>query len=311
MQIGCYLAAFIAVPIWSSLSDRKGRHILVLAISTGFILHTIALLAISLNPTTPLWVLFLGYIMQGLFGKGHYGLVFMSVIADLIPQGRRTFLMIVGTFFIHLSETASELTTGYWIKTSGFTPLILCCLVSHMIILFYGIIILSKCVPVAEHPPDEAGSSFLRTLKRYIVGPYRTYLSNRQGYTRISLLLVLIYVFLESMAMSGMEFLSTVYVVGPPLCWESVTIGIYHGIRLGLTAIVPLLLGVFTTKILAPTWLVFWALFGGLICSVTLALARRTMVMFIAVIFLSPHSLVRTISMAIIADLTHSYEHGK
>ena len=311
MQIGSSLAACIFVPVWGALSDNLGRHVIVFGSAVGSIIRVTSMLILSVKSSAPKWILILGDTLHSCFGKSSSGLIMAcaAIVADELPQGKRTFMMIFVDFLLMVSETAGQLGTGYWIKKSGFTPILIACLAGQFLMLLYSVIIMPR---ISKRSSNEAYKDvpFCSKIQLYFVTPYKAYFKSRQGFTRTCLLLLVLIVLLRYIGEYGIHFLLTIYALGPPLCWDSVILGIFNSVKVGLSGAVPMLIGLFMIKREPSSWLILLGLLGGVGSSIVYGFAVVDAMMFIAAAILSPGILVSAVSRSFLADLTLETEHG-
>ena len=140
------------LPFWWAMSDPYGRHVSLIASCIGAIMIKLVYTSILLAPNLPLWILIIGDSIHGVFAKSINGIILVasSTISDIMQHGNRTFLMIIMDLILTLAITTSQIVGGYWIKSSGFIPILVTSISLAFLLLLYSIIIMPR---ILSPPP--------------------------------------------------------------------------------------------------------------------------------------------------------------
>lgn len=310
MQMASCFTSIFFIPFWGSVSDKYGRHVPFMASFTGAICIHLSYLSVSaLN--MPLWVLIVGDFLHGVFGKSGSVLIMAasSFISDFMPLGNRTFIMITMDLILLAAKTAGHIGGGYWIRSSGFNPLLLASLSLQLGLIFYSVIVITR---VSKTPALQRNIStpMYKSILGYFVKTYKIYMQRRPQYARVFLIFLILVIFLQDFAKHGIDGVNNIYYRGPPLCWNSVMLGVFGGIKTAVHGLIPFIVGVIFIKAGPSLWLIMASLASAVISSIIYGFAQSTTVMFIGLATGSITILITAVSRSVISDLVKPTEQG-
>ena len=310
MRIGSCFTSVFFIPFWGAVSDKYGRHVSFMAAFTGAFCVHLSYLSVSVLDM-PVWVLIVGDSLHGVFGKSLTALIMSaaSFISDFMPHGNRTFVMITMDLILLVAATCGNIGGGYWIRSSGFNPLLITSLSLQLVMIFYSAIVLSR---VSKTPTLQRNifTPIYKSILGYFVKTYKTYMQKRPHYARACLILLILVLFLQHFAMYGIEGIQNVYYLGPPLCWNSVMLGLFGGIKIGVNGLITFVVGGLFIKAGPSLWLIMASLASAVISSIIYGFAQSTTVMFIGLVTGSITILITAVSRSVISDLVKPTEQG-
>ena len=313
-RMGQCATSFFFVPVWGAFSDKHGRYLTIMISSAGAIVYITTLLLVALIDAVPLWIIIVGDCIHGILGSSSHTLFVAcsSIAADVFTEGDRTLMMISIDLIYLLAFTTGQIGGGYWIRASGFVPVIICMLCMHTSVIIYTFLFRSKFskASAGNHINWNATQN---GIKSYFTNSFKSLIRSRPGFKRTYLVIIVLLVGLMHFSIYGVNSLFNIYAMGPPLCWSSVLLGIYNGMNWAANALVPLFLGLLFVKcsIRATAWLLFIGLLSDLTHVIIFGFATTDTMMFIGLCVGSCGLVVTSASRAIIADLVDPEEQGE
>ena len=313
-RIGRCATSFFFVPVWGAFSDKHGRHLAIMISSAGAIVYFIMVLLVALIDAVPLWIIIVGDCIHGILGSSSTTLMVAcsSVAADVFMEGDRTLMMISIDLVYLLAYTIGQIGGGYWIKASGFVPVIICMLSMHTFVIIYTFLLRFTFLKISASSHSDRTAT-QQGIISYFTNSYKTFIRSRPGFKRTYLVIIVLLVCFTHFSIYGVDALFNIYVIGPPLCWSSALLGIYNGIGGIANALVPLLLGLLFLKfsIRATAWLLLIGLLSDLGQVIIFGFATTDTMMFVSLVVGSCALGVTACSRAIIADLVDPEEQGE
>ena len=312
MSVGSCVAGIISMPFWMGWSDSIGRQVGLIAAVLGNFIKATSLLSVVVFPTAPLWILIVGDTVLGMLGKGN-AMVFAAAashIADVTPPGKRTLLMLALEFTFLCSAALGNVGTGYWIKASGFVPVLLACMSMHAIAVIYTVLIFER---YAKQKHDVTSASCMSSALRYITSTWTTFTRRRPNrpYVRRLLLILESMLFIYYCGFLGTYSVINLYTLGYPLCWGSTLIGINNGVLVASSGVFPLLFGLMFFKHGPTPWLVLIGLLCGMCGCLVMGFSTVTWMMLVGVTLFAVRALVSGTGRSIVADIVDEHEVGK
>ena len=185
----------------------------------------------------------IGHLLEGLCGS-HLTLsgTAYAYLADITPEASRTLRFALLNAILLFSCMAGNVIVGILINYYGFTNtycfIVVLCLLSFL----YTMIFLQETVANLD------GRFSIREIARTTLSTFKIYSMKRDNVEngRTQLLVLLFLMFLQALLLLGMIDLQTVYLVGPPMKFNSVKLGIFLAVSALANAIGPVLaIGVF------------------------------------------------------------------
>ena len=313
-RMGRCATSFFFVPVWGAFSDKHGRHMAIMISSAGAIVYFTTLLLVALINAVPLWIIIVGDCLHGILGSSSKTLIVAcaSVAADVFMEGDRTLMMISIDLVYLLAYTTGQIGGGYWIRASGFVPVIICMLSLHTSVIIYTFLLRFKFLKASARYHTDRNATQLGIIS-YFTKSYKSLIRSRPGFNRTYLLIIVLLVCFMHFSLYGVMALFNIYTIGPPLCWSSVLLGIYNGMNGAANALVPLLLGLLFLKlsIRATAWLLLIGLLSDLAHVTIFGFATTDTMMFVSLVVGSSALVVTSGSRAIIADLVDPEEQGE
>ncbi|XP_051973593.1 solute carrier family 46 member 3-like isoform X1 [Xyrauchen texanus] len=256
-------------------SDQRGRKITIIMPLIGSLIYTLSLLAVSFFELN-LYLLIAASFVSALFG----GIGTMlggcfSYVADLCEDGKqKTLRMATVDMVIGLLAGVASISTGYFLRASGFNWPFFTSAIFQVVNLLYAIFILEE-TKVIDRSETVA---CCRTLQKLVSGIYYLFF----GGNRRSWILVLMIVIFTSISFANTGGLSmmTLYELNEPLCWSEVLVG--YGSAASLTVFITSFVGVYVfSRCLPDITIAFIGMLSVFIGMVMIAFAKTTVMMFL------------------------------
>ena len=313
-RLGKCISSFIFLPFWGAQTDKYGRHIAVIVGSVSALMYCVPLLLVALSDAVPLWILIIGDTLHGAFGSGLnlLSIACASFTADVFPQGDRVLMMVCVDMVTLLLFTVGQVGGGYWMQASGFVPIVICMIGLQLIVLLYGILLFKKLTAFYDHRITNKQENISSALQYFII-TFKSFSKRRLGYARSYLLLTIAMVMCVHFPYFGVTSVFNIYAIGPPLCWNSVVLGIYNGVNSIGSALFPIILALIFVKlqIKNTAWLVMLAALSQFLYLIISGCFSQTWIMFVALILGFLTILISSGAKTIIADLVDADEQGK
>nr|XP_061801222.1 lysosomal proton-coupled steroid conjugate and bile acid symporter SLC46A3 [Nerophis lumbriciformis] len=283
-------------------SDRAGRKVAIVLPLVGTLLYTLSLLLVSYLQLN-IYLLVGASLLFSLFGGlGTFLGGCFAYVADLSGgSGRKMTLRIAGLdMMIGLLSGVAALSTGYFLRATGFNGPFLTSAACQVLVLLYAIFFLEETVTrPADAEPDRCLA--VRKMFSAIYGMFA-----HAGAERRMLLALLLLIFTSlSFTYVGSFSLLTLYELNEPLCWTEILIG--YGAALSSSIFLFSFLGVAAlTYCGAPQLLtVLVGILSLATGMIIVAFSKTTLMMFLARVpmFLSimPFAVLRSMMSKIIS----------
>ncbi|XP_056295962.1 solute carrier family 46 member 3 [Pseudoliparis swirei] len=260
-------------------SDRGGRKVTIIMPLIGTLIYTLTLLSVSYFELN-IYLLIVGSFFCSLFGGlGTFlGGVF-AYIADLCEDGRQKTLRMAGVdMMIGLLSGVAALSTGYFLRATGFNWPFLTSALSQCLNLLFAIFILEETVTNTDVVISD-GSPQRSAVKQMIYGIYDMFArASRKSRTLLVLLMVIFTSF--SFAYVGGGSLMTLYELNKPLCWSEILIG--YGTAMSTTVFLVsfVVVSAFTYCGVPQLFIILTGILSVISGMVLLSFAKTTFLMF-------------------------------
>ena len=231
--------------VTGNLVDRLGRKF-ALYLSFGSRLIYACILTIVIGLDLPLYVLYVGSVIDGLSGSIATAMMaFSTYIADVTLSGKeRGFRMTVLECIMGLTAGIGSFVTGILIKKTNFFIPMLVCLTLVVLALVYIKFFLAETFEPSKHCKE--GKEQQGMLKK----TFHFYLHETPDKRRSRLLLGLTGFFFTVPSVSAAGSIFMLYVLNLPFCWTSEHIGIFGAIQI----ITSWLISVTLVKLFQQKW---------------------------------------------------------
>nr|XP_023661138.1 solute carrier family 46 member 3-like [Paramormyrops kingsleyae]XP_023661139.1 solute carrier family 46 member 3-like [Paramormyrops kingsleyae] len=268
------IPSLIVTLLLVAYSDHRGRKISIALPLVGSLVYTSSFLAISFFELN-IYLLIVANFASSLFGG--VGTMLggcFSYIADLCSDGKLKTLRMAGVdMVLGLLSGVASISTGYFLRASGFNWPFFTAFLCHAANLLYVIVLLEetwKSPDLQEMQPP---------LKKLVTGVYRLFALASRRRNMVLILLLLIF-FTYSFSNIGGLALVTLYELNEPLCWSEILIG--YGSALSTLVFLTSFIGVFILSHCLPNVaIVFVGLLSIMSGLIMTAFARTTLAMFL------------------------------
>ena len=222
---------FIA-PFYGALSDRLGRK---LHFAFPVVAHTIFCILLLLVQyfRLPLAVLAFSYFVEGMGGQLTFFVAgCYAYISDISTKKTRLIRLAVLQTVCYLAGGLIQLPVGYIIGAYGFIPVIWFAVSLHFVTILYLVLpnVLIETVN-SDNVSHVSPGEVLKELHDMLS-------INTQKRRNRLLFIFLIYFFTDIIQNSvGAGAIYTIYGLGPPFCWSSITLAYFNIVLLGFSAI--------------------------------------------------------------------------
>ncbi|KAL3869492.1 hypothetical protein ACJMK2_042166 [Sinanodonta woodiana] len=267
-------AVFSSIVI-GTYADRLGRRLVLLSVAFGVLVKSGVLTAvIKLNAN-------LIYILIGSFIDGCAGGAFsflagtFSYVADITKAGKpRAFAIIAVELVNSIAGTAASFGTGYFIPILGY---------------FYSMVLATSCICIAVliiicGIPETCRKKkpTTRTTICSTIGKSVEFYVSKQYYgKRWKYSVLLISFCFAALGGVGKASVETLYLLGAPLCWDSVKVGIFGTVKKGVESVFGILISPLLLKCLSSEMLTILGLVSTTGSMVLEGLAKSETVFFI------------------------------
>ena len=263
----------------------------------------------------------MGDTLHGVFGKSTSTIILASAAycADFMPPGSRTVLMFAIDAVVMLASSVGDVINGYWVRASGFLPVVAASVTASLCVMLYVMLVFR---PYARHV--RRNSEHLQTrndvttcsssVYTYFAGSARTLFKRRHNgaasNTRCLLIILVSLSLVYHLGYYSSKSILTVYTLGPPLCWSSVTLGYFNAVSVCLEAVMPLLISLALMRYGPSVWLMLLGSASGASSCLLYGLAQRTAVMFVSAVTSSCRVLTSGVLRSLLLDLVDVTEQG-
>ncbi|XP_028278351.1 solute carrier family 46 member 3 [Parambassis ranga] len=258
-------------------SDRGGRKITIIMPLIGTLIYTLSFLTVSYFELN-IYLLIGSSLLSSLFGGlGTFLGGCFAYIADLCEDGHQKTLRMAGLdMMIGLLSGVASLSTGYFLRATGFNWPFLTSALCQCMTLLYAIFILEETVK--KVPTD--GSRQRSAIKHMVCGVYNIFAGASFRFKTVLALLILIFTSFSFAYVGGIS-LMTLYELNKPLCWTEILIG--YGSALSTTVFLASFVGVsaFTYCGVPQLLIVLFGILSVISGMVLVAFAKTTLMMFL------------------------------
>ncbi|KAG7271920.1 hypothetical protein CRUP_024570, partial [Coryphaenoides rupestris] len=292
-------------------SDRRGRKVTIVLPLVGSLVYFLSFLAVSYFQLSVYFLLGASLASSLFGGIGTFMGGCFAYVADRCVgrDGRhKTLRMAMVDMVIGLLSGIASLSTGYFLRATGFEGPILMAVGCQTLSLLYAIFVLEETI---QRPPPDASAAAARPscgspVWRTVKGIYRMLAgTGRGGGRRVRLLLLMLTFASFNLAYFGGLSPVTLYELRSPLCWGEVLIG--YGAALSTGVFVASFLGVAALTLcgVPPLTVVLLGMLS-VVCGLTLmAFATTTLAMFLVriplLLAVMPYPVLRTLMSKLVS----------
>ncbi|XP_070699522.1 lysosomal proton-coupled steroid conjugate and bile acid symporter SLC46A3 [Pempheris klunzingeri] len=263
-------------------SDRGGRKITIIMPLVGALIYTLSFLTVSYFELN-VYFLIGSSLLSSLFGGlGTFLGGCYAYVADLCEGDRQKTLRMAGLdMMIGLLSGVASLSTGYFLRATGFNWPFVTSALCQCLILLYAIFILEETVKkVPKDAVNLDGSPPRSALKQMIYGVYQMFSGASRRCKTVLITLTLIFTSSSFVYIGGISSV-TLYELNDPLCWTEILIG--YGSALSTTVFLGSFMGVsaFTFCGVPQLIIVLMGILSIMSGMVLLAFSKTTLLMFI------------------------------
>ncbi|XP_077980480.1 proton-coupled folate transporter-like [Glandiceps talaboti] len=232
--IPSFLGFFTATFLGSYSERGGGRKIALLIPTVGFVLYMLCIL-IVLYLNLPLPYLFIGEVIRGLTGNPFTAMaISYAVIADVTPKEHRTFRMIIIETSLFVGGGVSQFSTGYWINSAGFIPPLWMLYSVTIFMTFYIVFWVEETAPLKNDVKWNFQQQYVDIFRLFSES------SRRVCFELVVLSMCMLLLFL---ILGSSSSITTLYMLGPPLCFSSISVGYYQAVFFATNAVGLLIIG--------------------------------------------------------------------
>ncbi|KAM9846597.1 lysosomal proton-coupled steroid conjugate and bile acid symporter SLC46A3 [Aulostomus maculatus] len=264
-------------------SDRGGRKITIILPLIGTLIYTLSFLTVSFFELN-IFLLIGSSILSSFFGGlGTFLGGCFAYVADLCEDGRQKTLRMAGLdMMIGLLSGVAAISTGYFLRATGFNWPFLTSALCQCLTLFYAIFILEETVKETPTDAVSLNASPQRSATRQMVyGVYQMFSGANRSCKMTLVLLLLIFLSFSFTYIGGVS-LMTLYELNEPLCWTEILIG--YGAALSTTVFLISFVGVlaFTYCGVPQLVIILMGILSVIAGMILVAFSTTTLLMFLA-----------------------------
>ena len=265
-------AAIIGIFL-GNYSDKAGRKYAIVPPCIGLTIKCLSyVLVISLKAN--IYFLFIGTFLDGCCGSFTTLLCgSLAYVTDIISVEKRTFRITVVEMCMLLPSVVSAVGTGYLIRATGYLPPFIIMLIGVFLTTAYAIFFIPETIkkdPEAKlFSTDHLKEAFLIYFKD-------------DGTGRSLCLILLLCSLVGPLLVSFSTGIDTLFQMNYPLCWTSVTIGIYSSTVLAMVAGGGLICAYFLRKCLSDAGMILLSGISSALNSGYKSIVRNTPMMFMS-----------------------------
>ena len=231
-KLSYLIPALIFSMLYGLHSDHFGRKLAIIPPCIGFLCFGGAHVVVILFHLPKAWLI-CGTVLYGVGGTivGLWGAIF-TYISDITSDSNRLFRTQLLTVTSCVGSLIGGILGGYMTEIVGFlyTAVIQMCICSLSVL--YVVFLL----PETTYKPRDNGGSPNR-LKTYLNSMKQVYSKPRARHGKIKILLCLCLVAIAKGLQQGMTTVEILYLLNAPLCWGTVPIGYFTGVKLMVPAL--------------------------------------------------------------------------
>ncbi|XP_006811205.1 proton-coupled folate transporter-like [Saccoglossus kowalevskii] len=220
---------------------------------------------------------FIAEIVLGLTGNMYTALaISFAYIADVTPPKRRTYRLVILESCVFIGASISQLSTGYWIQSSGLIPPVW---MGYSLMIFSVFYIIIWVQDTSSTQSDTSWS-----LKKQCLDVMHLFTrSSKDACLQLSVLSVV--VFMSFLVIGSAMSISMLYLLSTPFCFNSIYIGYYQSILFVSNAIGLICFGKLLSYCLGDLGMAIAGLSSHLFGMVLLAFAHNKAMVFVCVLF--------------------------
>ncbi|XP_038052979.1 solute carrier family 46 member 3-like [Patiria miniata] len=268
----------LSAPLLSTWSDHAGRKAALFICSFGIFVNCAVYLAVTGFHLSANF-LFIGECAQGLTGSLILVIaVSLAYIADVTTKNRRMFRFVVIDTTLFFAIAVSQVAMGYVVKYFGFVPpFATMCAACGLSILY--IVIPQLLLETREK--DTNGSSATKQLSAMFKSLV-VVLSVKEGSRHIRLALLIMTSFFFTLMFNGAMGTSVLLGLGSPICWSTITVGIFTAVTLFVGCLGLLVGGLTLPRCLKEHWILYLSCLSSVGCYLLTGFATSSLFMFMA-----------------------------
>ncbi|KAL2094299.1 hypothetical protein ACEWY4_009018 [Coilia grayii] len=270
------IPSLIVTLILVSYSDQRGRKVTIILPMVGSLVYVLSFLAVSFFELN-LYLLVVASFVSSLFGG--IGTLLggcFSYIADRCEDGKEKTLRMAGVdMVIGLLSGVASISTGYFLRATGFNWPFLTSALAQLVNLLYAVFFLAESRVIENQGEVSCGMA----VRRLVKGVQQIFSGGSRNRNYLLGLLITIFSLYTFADFGGLSMI-TLYELNEPLCWSEILIG--YGSAISTTVFLTSFVGVAVLSHCLPDVAVVFigmlSLCGGLIF---VAFAKTTLLMFL------------------------------
>lgn len=232
-----FFPSLFTAPIIGAWGDKVGRKLAIGVPILGYMITMLTYLIVYYC-ILPLWVLAIGYFLQGT--TGGYGLVLAgcyAYVADITTKEKRMLRIVIIQALFVFGMGLSQVLIGLFIRLTGFAPSLWLAALSLTASLAYIVsppfLVETIRRTKKSRDPDVVASPVADPSRLEAMGQlFRENTDSR----RTKLILLLLIAFSTEGVNQASLNITIIYGLGPPFCWNSVVVGFYSALVLFTSA---------------------------------------------------------------------------
>ncbi|XP_022099482.1 proton-coupled folate transporter-like isoform X2 [Acanthaster planci] len=267
----------LSAPLLSVWSDHAGRKPALFICSFGIWVNTAVYLAVTGFHLSP-YYLFIGEAVQGLTGSLILILaVSLAYLADVTTKERRMFRFVVVDTTLFFAIAVAQVAMGYVVKYFGFVPPFVAMCAACGVALLY-IIVPTLLLETREKDSSSSSVRQFSDMFLSLVVVFRVKEDNR--HIRLALLIVMGFFF--TLMFQGALGTSVLLGLGAPICWSTVTVGIFTAVTLFGSCLGLLVAGMTLPRFVKEHWMLYLACLSSLGSYLLTGFASTSLMLFLA-----------------------------
>ncbi|XP_006628320.1 lysosomal proton-coupled steroid conjugate and bile acid symporter SLC46A3 [Lepisosteus oculatus] len=261
-----------------SYSDYRGRKISILLPVIGSLIASVTYLCVSYFSLS-LYLLIVSNFVSSLFGGfGTFLGGCFSYVADICDDSKKKMLRMSSMdMVLGLLSGVASVSTGYFLRSTGFNWPFFASSVFHCINILYIIFILEETVK-NPYSNIQNGPTH-KPLKKVVYGIYLLFASSSRKRSILLVLMILSFTFFIIANLGGVSIF-ILYELNVPLCWNEVLIG--YGSALSTIVFLTSFAGVYCLSYcFSEAAIVFIGLLSFMAGMIMTAFAKTTLLMFL------------------------------
>lgn len=277
------IPSLVVTLILVAYSDRYGRKLTIVLPLMGSLVYCLSFVAVSIFELN-LYLLIGASLVNSL--SGGIGTILggcFSYVADLHGDGKqKTLRMAALDMMLGLLSGVALISTGYFLRTSGFTWPFFTAAVFQLLNLIYVVFFLEESRVV------ESTEATRFTVRKLVLAIYNLFCQGSRRRTGLLVVLIAALCTFSFVNFGGLSVV-TLYELNEPLCWSEILIG--YGSALSTAVFAVSFLGVFFfSRCLSELSIIFIGMLSVCVGMVMMAFARTTLSMFLGKKMLHTHT---------------------